>query len=682
MRKNGVVRLSQEARAEVVVAIREQAERVRQLKAQQQQSKSGNSDAFWAEVYTLLRLKYALNISADAPLPSEDDLAVPMQREGCLETSFKLRWALRDGPGGGAIVRLQRPLQMRTTVSGREVCEAVASYTRTRVPALGAPLKLELPSSHFAVQRIHQQEDPSPSAAAAGSAAAAAAAATEEKPKAVWRAVAETDLFLLPLIFPGPRLANTYAPEFRVTFPAVPSNVDTPREYDALPALPQLVDAGCNLFASEFAGDVDGVVHRAAVAGVSQLVALSVDAATSRTALQLAETHVGTVFATVGIHPESVGKLIAGDGIDAAVKEIADIARQSIAATASAQNALRRVVAIGEIGIDREAKDSPIEAQAACFERQLVLAAELKLPVIIHDRAAFAEVTASLDKVGALPAGGIVNCFNGSAEQLDAYTKRGFLVCLTGLLCNDARAADLRVAIAHAPLNCIVIGSDAPYLTPFTMERPFPVHNEPRTLPHVAVQVAKCLNVPVSELAAASTANVRRVLGLPVLCYDGTHGERPYTFDPNAKVPRPKRPQPAKPAPLSEEEIKELLADGEVSFAHDGKAFACAPRDRDVLESQRKALPAEAFAKLVADFKLRELRRLTVKEKKRKEKKPGEHSGARRGGRGGHRGGRGRGGRGRGGRGRGHGAPAAAAAAPAPAAAAPAPARRAMRLHH
>jgi hypothetical protein len=218
-----------------------------------------------------------------------------MQQPASLVTTIKLRWCVRD-PADGKVVRLQRPVQMRTTINGREIREIITSYTHAKYPAIGAPLKIELSSSQFGVQIIQSETTETVTAAAATTTTTAAAAAgstgtlAPAPPAAfTYRAVCDGDMFYLPLCFPGPRLANQWCPEFRVTFPEPAQNVDTPGVYETLGAVPQLIDAGANLTNPELAQDgVACIVHRAAVAGVSQIVALGADLESSRGCVALA----------------------------------------------------------------------------------------------------------------------------------------------------------------------------------------------------------------------------------------------------------------------------------------------------------------------------------------------------------------------------------------------------------
>jgi hypothetical protein len=141
----------------------------------------------------------------------------------------------------------------------------------------------------------------------------------------------------------------------------------------------------------------------------------------------------------------------------------------------------------------------------------------------------------------------VINCFTGTAEDLKSYLDLGFYIAITGYLCNDARGVELREVVKHIPLDKLVrprrvvrsaaiavlapnavvcdlqlIGSDAPHLIPFTMPKPYPRDNEPAYLPHVLVTLAESLGLSLHEVARATTANARKVFGLPALPFDGS----------------------------------------------------------------------------------------------------------------------------------------------------------------
>jgi hypothetical protein len=144
------------------------------------------------------------------------------------------------------------------------------------------------------------------------------------------------------------------------------------------------------------------------------------------------------------------------------------------------------------------------EDQQAWFEAQLRIAVELKLPVLLHERESHAEFMRIVKqhRDGLLADGVAINCFSGDAAQLKAFTEElNAYVVITGLLCNLERSVDTTAALTATPaLDRLLVGSDAPYLTPFTMGAPFPKCNVPETLPHVVARIAEITRCDVATL--------------------------------------------------------------------------------------------------------------------------------------------------------------------------------------
>ena len=181
-------------------------------------------------------------------------------------------------------------------------------------------------------------------------------------------------------------------------------------------------------------------------AGVGAVVIPGVDVESSRSALALAESRPW-LFAAAGIHPEDCAGCTAAD-----FSAIRDLCRE------------KKVVAIGEIGLDYYwAENPPKEFQQMVFRRQLELALELELPVIVHDREAHGD---SLEIVKEFPGvRGVFHCFSGSPEMAEELLKRGWYLGFDGpVTYKNARRAPEVVAVT--PLDRIVVETDAPYMSP------------------------------------------------------------------------------------------------------------------------------------------------------------------------------------------------------------------------
>jgi TatD DNase family protein len=165
-----------------------------------------------------------------------------------------------------------------------------------------------------------------------------------------------------------------------------------------------LIDIGANLTHDSFDADRDGVLARAAAAGVARIVVTGTSITSSVQAAQLCDSRPKTLYATAGIHPHHAAEFDAH--------------------TTSALRALFRnasVVAVGECGLDFFRDYSPREAQRLAFAAQLELAAEVRKPVFLHQRDAHDAFVALLAPVRQSLVGGVAHCFTGGLKELDAY---------------------------------------------------------------------------------------------------------------------------------------------------------------------------------------------------------------------------------------------------------------------
>jgi TatD DNase family protein len=247
-------------------------------------------------------------------------------------------------------------------------------------------------------------------------------------------------------------------------------------------------DTHCHLNLAHFDADVGEVVARALAAGVTQLIVPGADVPSSRRAVELAEQYPA-VWAAVGVHPNDAPGFGAGD--------LAELRRLA---------AHPRVVAIGEIGLDLYWKTVPLEQQQAVFVAQLQLAAELGKPVIVHDREAHAAVLEAL-QTHRPPAGGVLHAFSGDGAMAEAAVAEGFYLGVDGPLTYKNSHA-LRAIFAAAPLERILLETDAPYLTPQPHRGR---RNEPAYVRYVAERLAEIRHLELEAVAQVTTANAARL---------------------------------------------------------------------------------------------------------------------------------------------------------------------------
>ena len=264
--------------------------------------------------------------------------------------------------------------------------------------------------------------------------------------------------------------------------------------------VPTLVDSHCHLDMEQFDADRAAVLERAQANGVNRIVNPGIDLVHCRQAIELADQHP-QVYAAVGIHPNSS----------------ADFSEQTLIQ-------LRRlvdhpkVVAIGEIGLDYHWGTVSRQQQAQAFRAQLDLAAELGLPVIIHNREASTDLARIVQAWAASartrnsplaerPFWGVLHAFSGDAALAQAAHRWNFALGLGGpITFRNARA--LHELAPQLDLDRLMLETDAPWLTPHPMRGK---RNEPAYVALVAERLAELLGVPIEEIADRTTAVARSI---------------------------------------------------------------------------------------------------------------------------------------------------------------------------
>jgi TatD DNase family protein len=264
------------------------------------------------------------------------------------------------------------------------------------------------------------------------------------------------------------------------------------------PAVP-LVDTHVHLDFDAYDPDRDAVLQRAEAVGVTRLIIPGIDHATSQNAVRLSHAHAGRVYAAVGVHPNST----------------ADFSEADLA-WMRALAAERGVVSIGEIGLDYYWDRSPKAKQAEAFERQLALAAELGLPVILHNREASDDLIPIIERWAAGLSGalaqrpGVLHSVSAPFALAMRAVEAGFYLGFTGPI-TYKNADETRRIAAAAPLERIVVETDGPYLTP-TPHRG--QRNEPAYIPLMVERLAALRGLTTEAMGEATTRNAERLFGL------------------------------------------------------------------------------------------------------------------------------------------------------------------------
>ena len=258
-------------------------------------------------------------------------------------------------------------------------------------------------------------------------------------------------------------------------------------------------DTHAHLDFPDFAADLDGVLERARAAGIDRIVTIGCDLESSRRAVDLADRHPG-VYAAVGWHPNA-----AGEAPDDVRVDLARLARHP------------KVVAIGECGIDHyrlptaESGATPADVQRLCekqstvFRQQLEVASDLGLNVVVHQRAAY-RAAMEVFQPFASRLRGVFHCFVGTVPEMEEVIALGSWVSFTGIL-TFKNAAEIRMALAAAPLDRLMLETDSPYLAPVPYRGK---RCEPAYVREIATRVAEVRGMALATLSEITQANVAR----------------------------------------------------------------------------------------------------------------------------------------------------------------------------
>jgi TatD DNase family protein len=255
-----------------------------------------------------------------------------------------------------------------------------------------------------------------------------------------------------------------------------------------------LIDTHAHLEDDKFENDRKEVVERAKAAGVSAIIAIGTTARNSANVVELAHKHAG-VFASVGIHPNNAANAAAGDW-----RTITRLAKE------------KRVVALGETGLDRYWDDTPFDQQQDYFDRHLRLMQEIGLPVVIHMRDCLEDMLAMLREARKRgPLTGVMHSYTGNAAAAAECCEMGLFISFAGMV-TYKKSTDLREIAAGVPADRILVETDSPYLSPEPLRAK---RNEPAHVVHTARVIATARGMSFEDFAALSTENAKRLFKLP-----------------------------------------------------------------------------------------------------------------------------------------------------------------------
>ncbi|MBD5546364.1 MAG: TatD family hydrolase [Lachnospiraceae bacterium] len=249
-------------------------------------------------------------------------------------------------------------------------------------------------------------------------------------------------------------------------------------------------DIGLNLFCKQFL-EPEKVIEEAINNGICCILT-GTDTKENKEINNFVKTH--DVFGTAGIHPHNA---------DRAKQEDFQLIEQLLSEN-------DKMVAVGECGLDYDRMFSTKENQIRCLEKHIVLAEKLNKPLFLHERSAADDFIKRFKKHPDICKKSVVHCFTGEKETLDKYLSMGFSIGITGWICDDRRAKELRDAVHMIPLDRILVETDAPYLTPKNVPG-LNRTNVPQNIKYVVRDLAKYMKVEEDVLIENARKNTERI---------------------------------------------------------------------------------------------------------------------------------------------------------------------------
>lgn len=254
----------------------------------------------------------------------------------------------------------------------------------------------------------------------------------------------------------------------------------------------KLIDTHAHLDFPEFDPDLGCFLDRALDKGVEEIITIGIDLAGSRKAVELAEAHY-QIYAAVGIHPHD-----SFDLDDGTLNELRALTLR------------QRVVAFGEIGLDYYRNYKPEEIQRRCFEQQMELVCEVRIPVVFHVRDAYDDFFRIVGRFAHRLEGGILHCFSGDWAVAQRCLDMGFYLSIPGTVTYPKSGVQQEV-VCRAPFDRLLVETDAPYLAPVPFRGKT---NEPSYVYYTAAKIAELRGCSFHEVAVQTTRNAREAFRL------------------------------------------------------------------------------------------------------------------------------------------------------------------------
>lgn len=237
--------------------------------------------------------------------------------------------------------------------------------------------------------------------------------------------------------------------------------------------------------------DLSSIISNAKSSGVENIIIPSVDRTSFAKVISIASQHEG-IYCALGIHPSEAQNAKEDD-----FEKIEELTKE------------KKVIAIGECGLDYYWDKTFVQEQKFVFEKQIQIALKHNLPLVVHDREAHKDSFDMLMQVDRrVPV--VMHCFSGSLEFAKECIKKGFYIALGGVV-TFKNAKKAHEVAQHIPLEHLLLETDAPYLTPEPYRGK---RNEPAYIKFVAEKIAEIRGASVEEIAQITTQNARKVFGI------------------------------------------------------------------------------------------------------------------------------------------------------------------------
>jgi len=251
-----------------------------------------------------------------------------------------------------------------------------------------------------------------------------------------------------------------------------------------------IIDTHAHLMFSEFDGEVDAVIERANEAGVKRIINIGCGIDSSAKAIDMSGIY-DCLFATVGLHPYD-----SADCSDELMGEWEKVISQN-----------KKIVAVGEIGLDYFKAKAPKDVQAKAFRMQLDLAVKTGLPVVVHNRCSDEDCFNILSEYQNLRV--VFHCYGSDLDFAKKVWDAGYITSFTGII-TYPNAENLREVVEAAPLNSFMVETDCPYLAP---QKNRGKRNEPSFVVDVVEEIARIKGLSVEDIERISTENAQRFFG-------------------------------------------------------------------------------------------------------------------------------------------------------------------------